>query len=100
MNRLKTAVLGGATVLVGALTLRRIRERRATDPEPPTAAEVAGVEARAATEAGKEALTHAGAAASHGLEAARTPDDSTDGSSIQAKGARRLRRLGKGWARQ
>lgn len=100
VNRLTTAVIGGAALVAGVLTVRRLRRGRAGRSAPATTAEAAGIEARAATDAGREAIDHAGTAARHGLEAARSSQgvDGTD--TYRARGGRQLRRVGKGWARR
>lgn len=103
MNRLKTVALGGVALVVGAVTLRRLRNR-GTDAEPATPAEAAGEEASAAARHAKDALLHAGAAAGFGLEAVRSRSErersESEPAEVGSRPARRLRRVGKGWIRR
>jgi hypothetical protein len=102
MNKKTVGVLAGVGIVVGYLTLRRVRRRRSAMDEAEAAADIAIEETESAADHAVAAAGHAKRAGEMAVDAARgEPDDpEANGETAPARSNRRLRRVGKGWLRQ
>lgn len=97
---LKAGAVAATGFLVGLVTLRSIRQRRAEQQTPTEPKEAALNEANAAAEHATEAMKHTVAASKNAVEYKRRETRQSENDQETPKPTRRLRKVGKGWIRR